>query len=575
MWPGSLGGPRARPFPFCCLIKKSILAHFFASAFSSSPTPSFQTQDKNYHSIPQDALKHLPLSFGTTAKIYFPNQHQLPTPPHPSALPSQVELNFGSLLTSSRSSSLNTATIPGSDFPVFTTDSTQSTWLPSSTSSLPASPAQQLHQQQLNLPPQQDFVLYDQPIKHRQPSHRSVSQPSAIGGVNQTNQQQHSPHNQPLFPLQQQTLSPSLQNQRVANIIQATGHQTTSSALTNRFSSSAQSPHSHQLYASSAPSSSVALNLHRQNIQNRPVRPPVPLFSQSTGNVQRSKMNLAGMELASPLPPRIISSHCYPSDLETDDFTAFGSGAPATAYSSPGFPPAFDFSSASSSATNMATVSPQDLLITDHSFTDHSYRSAPNSAALTTLTSPSIYNASPDFGDGYDVSPDFGSNDFDPNNPVDWFPLFPQTENQQSALSKVENIEDSPATQSDELEIAQSKSATSGHHRRKSSQSPPSGRHSSISGVNPRRRDKPLPPIIVDDPSDTIAMKRARNTLAARKSRERKAHRLEDLEEQLEKSNAEREKSIAERDDLKVEVDDLKAQLDYWKSVALAAGAKE
>lgn len=284
-------------------------------------------------------------------------------------------------------------------------------------------------------------------------------------------------------------------------------------------------------------------------------------------------MNLAGMEHASPLPPRTISSHYYPSDLETDDFTAFGSGVP-TAYSSPGFTPAFDFSSASSSTTNMATVSPQDLLITDHSFTDHSYRSAPNSAALTTLTSPSIYNASPDFGDGYDVSPDFGSNDFDLNNPGEWFPLFPQTENQQSGLSKVDNIEDSPATQSDELEIS-TKSTTSGHHRRKSSQSPPTGRHSSISGVNPRRRDKPLPPIIVDDPSDTVAMKRARNTLAARKSRERKAHRLEDLEEQLEKSNAEREKSIAERDDLKVEVNDLKAQIDYWKSVALAAGAKE
>jgi len=253
--------------------------------------------------------------------------------------------------------------------------------------------------------------------------------------------------------------------------------------------------------------------------------------------------------------------------LETDDFTAFGTGASATAYSSPGFPPAFDFGSASSSTTNMATVSPQDLLISDHSF-----MSAPNSAAITALTSPSVYNVSPDFGDGYDVSPDFGSNDFDSNNiPAEWFPLFPPTGNQQSGLSKVQNLEDSPATQSDELEIAPSKSTTSGHHRRKSSQSPPSGRHSSVSGVNPRRRDKPLPPIIVDDPSDTVAMKRARNTLAARKSRERKAHRLEDLEEQLEKSNADREKSEAEH---KVEVDELKAQVDYWKTLALGAGAK-
>lgn len=52
---------------------------------------------------------------------------------------------------------------------------------------------------------------------------------------------------------------------------------------------------------------------------------------------------------------------------------------------------------------------------------------------------------------------------------------------------------------------------------------------SAPSGVSGRRRDKPLPPIIFDDSDEVIAMKRARNTLAARKSRERKAQRLDDL----------------------------------------------
>lgn len=52
---------------------------------------------------------------------------------------------------------------------------------------------------------------------------------------------------------------------------------------------------------------------------------------------------------------------------------------------------------------------------------------------------------------------------------------------------------------------------------------------SAPSGVSGRRRDKPLPPIIVDDSDEVIAMKRARNTLAARKSRERKAQRLDEL----------------------------------------------
>jgi hypothetical protein len=58
----------------------------------------------------------------------------------------------------------------------------------------------------------------------------------------------------------------------------------------------------------------------------------------------------------------------------------------------------------------------------------------------------------------------------------------------------------------------------------------------------------------VEDPSDTIAMKRARNTLAARKSRERKAARLDELEEKIAKLEAER---------------------DHWRNMALANGAKE
>lgn len=173
--------------------------------------------------------------------------------------------------------------------------------------------------------------------------------------------------------------------------------------------------------------------------------------------------------------------------------------------------------------------------------------SAPNSSALTALTSPSVYNESPDFGDGYDVSPNFGSADFADGSDV-WFPLFPPTNNNTQVTVKPDQ---SPATQSDELEVVET--ATAGHQRRKSGNSPPSGRHSSVSGVNSRRRDKPLPPIIVEDPSDTIAMKRARNTLAARKSRERKAQRLDELEEKIEKLTADR---------------------DFWKERALALGAK-
>ncbi|KAJ4293851.1 General control protein [Collariella sp. IMI 366227] len=231
------------------------------------------------------------------------------------------------------------------------------------------------------------------------------------------------------------------------------------------------------------------------------------------------------------------------SDLDLEDFTAFGGGASTTAYSSPALPSVFDLSaSVSSAATNMGTVSPQDLLVHDP------FMSAPNSAALTALTSPSIYNESPDF-DCYDVSPNFAGSDFE-TGPADWFPLFPQANPGLEAAPKPATAELSPTTKADDLEIAE---ALSGH-RRKSSASSPTSRPSSVAGVGSRRRDKPLPPIIVEDPNDTIAMKRARNTLAARKSRERKAQRLDELEEQIAK---------------------LKAERDHWKNLAIAHGAKE
>jgi hypothetical protein len=396
--------------------------------------------------------------------------------------------------------------------------------------------------------------LFDQPIKrhHRLPS-RSVSQPSVIGSASH---QQHQPEQSPAVSQQQTTqqptsASPSLQNQRVAQIIQATGHTTSSSAFTNRFSSPAQNHQ--QFYAASAPSSSLALNQ-----QGRSSRPPVPLFSQSTGSIPQGKMNIQG---TSSLPPlRAIAAKPPPdhsqsirSDLpDLDEFTAFEGGASATAYSSPAIPTVFDMNgSASSSTTNMGTVSPQDLLIQEP------FMSAPNSTALTALTSPSIYNESPEFNDSYDVSPNFGSNDFDAGSADVWFPLFPQGENA-AAAPNTAAAEHSPAENSEELEVVEQTSSNAaatghGHHRRKSGNSPPTGRHSSVSGVGSRRRDKPLPPIIVEDPSDTTAMKRARNTLAARKSRERKAQRFEDLEEKIAKLEEER---------------------DHWKKIALSRGGQ-
>lgn len=225
------------------------------------------------------------------------------------------------------------------------------------------------------------------------------------------------------------------------------------------------------------------------------------------------------------------------ADVDLDEFTAFEGGA-STAFSSPAVPSVMDFNgSMSSSASNLGTISPQDLLVQEP------FMSAPNSSALTALTSPSIYNESPDF-DGFDVSPNFGSADFESSNDP-WYPLFPQDSNHSGPEM---NLEDSPAQKSDDIDSV-GRGSGSGN-RKKASNSPTSGgRHSSVAGVNSRKRDKPLPPIIVEDPQDTVAMKRARNTLAARKSRERKAQRFDELEDRIAKLEEER---------------------DHWKKIALS-----
>ncbi|KJZ74621.1 hypothetical protein HIM_05971 [Hirsutella minnesotensis 3608] len=402
-------------------------------------------------------------------------------------------LNLNSVQITTRSLH-STANISAQDFSVFTTDS-QSTWLPNSASALPASSAQQLQSPVEEPLPQQDFVLFDSP----QPL--SLSRPD---NSLSNSQRRHSYHNR-----RDKSASPAVQNQRVAQL-QGIGNQ--SLANVNRFN--------HQFYASSAPSSTISLN------QNQPTsRPPVPLFNQSASpSVKTAKMMNA-------------------ADVDLDDFTAFEGGA-STAFSSPALPSGLDFNSSTSSLTsNLGTVSPQDLLVQEP------FLSTPSSAALTALTSPSLYNGSPDF-DGFDVSPNFGVADIEGSGDT-WYSLFPQDGN--SAADQASSLDNSPALAPEDIEDPSTQVAAGA--RKKPTGSPTSStRHSSVSGVNARKRDKPLPPIIVEDPNDSIAMKRARNTLAARKSRERKAQRLEELEERIAKLEAER---------------------DHWKSIALSQGDEQ
>jgi len=184
------------------------------------------------------------------------------------------------------------------------------------------------------------------------------------------------------------------------------------------------------------------------------------------------------------------------------------------------------------------TVSPKDLLM------DHS---APPSTAFTNLSTPGF---SPMDSDAYsaDTSPLFATaEDLDPMESQNWSSLFPE-EN----INAASNF--SPATKMEDLQLFATPAPMS-RNQSSPGQSPYSGRasaqgrHSSVSGVNARKRDKPLPPITIEDPSDIVAVKRARNTAAARKSRQKKMESMDKLE---------------------LENSELRAEVAKWKALALA-----
>ncbi|KAG6072471.1 hypothetical protein E4U33_003268 [Claviceps sp. LM78 group G4] len=432
-----------------------------------------------------------------TVKISSQDRNTISTPhsPYPARL--SVDLDFSSAIESIRSNSSSTANISAQDFSVFNTDS-QSTWLSNFRSSPPVASAHQL--QQLQSPVEQDFVLFDSP----QPCQAVPNQSSLL-----SSQHIHSYHNRRDTKL----VTAAAQNQRVAQLLQALGQNNTSSSVNaNRFA--------HQSYASASPTLSATLQPRQRTNSHRP---PVPLFYQGPGSVPQSQ----------------AAKMMNAADVDLDEFTPFEGGA--SAFSSPAISSVMDFGgSISSSASTFGTVSPHDLLVQDP------FSSAPSSAALTALTSPSLYNESPDV-DSFDASPNFGNVDFDGTGDS-WYPLFPDESSHvdlqfaKSDLSLAEALSDKVSAVVD-LDAA-------AVNRKKAAASPSSGRrHSSIAGVNPRKRDKPLPPIIIEDPNDTTAMKRARNTLAARKSRERKAMHVEDLMNRIATLEAER---------------------DHWKSIALS-----
>ena len=338
-----------------------------------------------------------------------------------------------------------------------------------------------------------------------------------------------------------------IQNLRVSGIIQGTGSLSSSPSMQQFNSPTGQQQ---RFYANSAPSSTAGL--HQQSPRTRP---PVPLFSNSTGNILPQNMSTMALsqsfegipspEGSGPSPKLIIAD----SDVSSDNMFDFNNNDFTSALdSSDGlFDGSLDFGShfeaindpAPAQTPNLQTVSPQDLMVDS--------MSAPPSGAFTDLTTPgtSAFD-SPYMANSTETSPLFAEESFT-DDPDKWPSLFDPIEEETNTgpVSHFAGASPSPTQHAPTMSRHDSSPGQS------SSRSSQQGRHSFTSGVAPKRRDKPLPAITVDDPNDTVAVKRARNTMAARKSREKRVERTEHLVNQI---------------------TELEAEVEHWKNIAISMG---
>lgn len=192
------------------------------------------------------------------------------------------------------------------------------------------------------------------------------------------------------------------------------------------------------------------------------------------------------------------------------------------------------------------TISPKDLLMD---------ASAPPSTSFTDLSTPSFESP------GYfsqDTSPMFATDmELAPGH-EEWDSLFPtqdtfSTMPFDSATLDITSAAVSKPKQEEEVSVSSPK-ARSPSSAPSPASSRPATKPSTVAGVNARQR-KPLPPIKFDS-GDPVAMKRARNTEAARKSRARKLERQDDMERRI----AQLEKSLEEAEQRE----------QYWKALAQA-----
>ncbi|GAB7338760.1 hypothetical protein MBLNU457_5469t2 [Dothideomycetes sp. NU457] len=288
--------------------------------------------------------------------------------------------------------------------------------------------------------------------------------------------------------------------------------------------------------------------LHRRQPRNS--IPPVPLFhSNSTGHLQQQKTenifdNTVEMG-GGKFPFAIKKSRTFLMQTSDINVAYDGTAADLVGVEAALFD-AFAFNSEYNSSTdslpfgnqftsinNTDTVSPKDI------FNDAPL-SMPPSAAFTNLTTPgSAMIDTPD--DSYETSPLFTDNlDQNTSHMDEWFSLFPEEEKVAPAMTRTVSTGSNPVVVHPGGESRKRASVTA-------SPMTLSARASSTVGIH--KREKVLPPIVVDE-NDVVALKRARNTAAARKSRDKK---------------------VKERDGLEARIRELEAEVEHWKALALQA----
>lgn len=315
-------------------------------------------------------------------------------------------------------------------------------------------------------------------------------------------------------------------------------HLRRNSANTN---STGQSPN--PFYSTSAPNSSASLYQPR-------TRPPVPLFPvSSSGNMYHNMKTESTPSKGCSLLDRLSSpvlidcnseNDLLPIEMDAVDFTVSPDPRALSLFGSADFDLGTDFGlfddhRSTVHSESIQTVSPRDIMVD----------SAPPSTTFTNLTTPGTsYFDSPYLDVSSDTSPRFGADNL-ASESDNWTSLFIDDDSSNVAAPVHPRVLDvAPRMSRNSSSPGQSLSHGGSNQ----------GRHSSSSGVSSRRRDKPLPAITVDDPHDIVAVKRARNTLAARKSRQKRVEQSEQLMKQVE---------------------DLELQVEYWKQIALGRGHVE